>query len=54
MQEAETCLIMTDDRNLTSHTYIEAVADAIYGKLPSYLDVMNSLLGKIQAQVQQD
>jgi nucleotidyltransferase substrate binding protein (TIGR01987 family) len=47
-EEAETCLVMTDDRNLTSHTYIEAVAEAIYGKLPLYLDVMSKLLSNIQ------
>ncbi len=53
VREAETCLIMTDDRNLTSHTYIEAVAEAIYGKLPSYLEVMNRLLASIRARVEQ-
>ncbi|MEE9618338.1 MAG: HI0074 family nucleotidyltransferase substrate-binding subunit [Anaerolineae bacterium] len=53
VQEAETCLVMTDDRNLTSHTYIEAVAEAIYGKIPSYLDVMNSLLANIQVCIEQ-
>lgn len=52
VQEAETCLIMADDRNLTSHTYIEAVAEAIYKKLPSYLEVMNSLLANIQARIE--
>ena len=54
VDQAETCLVMTDDRNLTSHTYIEAVAEAIYKKLPSYLKVMNSLLASIQAQVEQE
>ena len=53
VQEAETCLVMTDDRNLTSHTYIEAGAEAIYGKIPSYLDVMNSLLANIQVHIEQ-
>jgi nucleotidyltransferase substrate binding protein (TIGR01987 family) len=52
VQEVETCLIMTDDRNLTSHTYIEAIAQAIYGKLPSYLGVMNSLLANIGARIE--
>ncbi len=47
VEEAETCLVMTDDRNLTSHTYIEAVAEAIYRKLPSYLAVMRTLLTNI-------
>jgi len=48
VEETETCLVMTDDRNLTSHTYIEAVAEAIYRKLPSYLTVMRTLLANIQ------
>ncbi len=34
VEETERCLEMTDDRNLTSHTYIEAIAVAIFGKLP--------------------
>ncbi len=50
VEETETCLVMTDDRNLTSHTYIEAVAEAIYRKLPSYLTVMHTLLANIQAR----
>ena len=51
VEETETCLVMTDDRNLTSHTYIEAIADAIYRKLPSYLVVMNKLLATIRARI---
>ena len=52
VEETETCLVMTDDRNLTSHTYIEAVAEAIYRKLPSYLAVMRTLLANIQARTE--
>ena len=52
VKETETCLTMTDDRNLTSHTYIKAVAEAIYGKLPSYLEVMNRLLANIRKQIE--
>jgi len=51
VDETETCLVMTDDRNLTSHTYIEAVAEAIYRKLPSYLTVMRTLAANIQARI---
>jgi nucleotidyltransferase substrate binding protein (TIGR01987 family) len=47
-----TCLVMTDDRNLTSHTYIEAVAEAIYSKLPAYRDVMERLLAGVQAHIE--
>lgn len=52
LEETETCLVMTDDRNLTSHTYIEAVAEAIYRKLPSYLTVMHTLLANILARTE--
>jgi nucleotidyltransferase substrate binding protein (TIGR01987 family) len=51
--ETETCLIMTDDRNLTSHTYLEPVAEAIYQKLPGYLEVMQHLLTNIQAHAEE-
>ncbi len=45
--ETETCLKMTDDRNLTSHTYLENIAEAIYGNLPAYLAVMEKLVANI-------
>jgi len=48
VRETETCLKMTDDRNLTSHTYLEPVAEAIYSKLPAYLEVMKRLVDSIQ------
>ncbi|HEY3283353.1 MAG TPA: HI0074 family nucleotidyltransferase substrate-binding subunit [Armatimonadota bacterium] len=46
--QAEVMLKMTDDRNLTSHTYIEAVAEAIYQRLPRYSDTMSVLVTAIQ------
>ena len=52
VEETEACLVMTDDRNLTSHTYIEAVAEAIYRKLPTYLAVMRMLLANVQSQTE--
>jgi len=52
VKETETCLEMTDDRNLTSHTYIEAIAEEIYGRLPSHLTVMNKLLANIQERIE--
>jgi nucleotidyltransferase substrate binding protein (TIGR01987 family) len=52
VEETEACLVMTDDRNLTSHTYIEAVAETIYRKLPSHLAVMRTLLANIQARTE--
>ncbi len=48
LEQTEICLTMTDDRNLTSHTYIEAIAQAIYQKLPAYYQVMQELFDKIQ------
>ena len=48
VEETEICLVMADDRNLTSHTYIEAIANSIYRKLPSYLATMKTLLKSIQ------
>ncbi len=39
---------MTDDRNLTSHTYIEEIAKTIYQKLPIYYQIMRELFDKIQ------
>ncbi len=51
VEETETCLVMADDRNLTSHTYIEAIANSIYHNLPSYLATMKILLKKIQGRL---
>jgi hypothetical protein len=50
-EEVEACLVMTDDRNLTAYTYIEAVAEQIYRRLPKYLVVMKKLIDGITAQV---
>lgn len=46
LDEGETvgALEMVDDRNLTSHTYHEEVAEAIYRKLPLYASLMEKLL----------
>ena len=51
-EESETCLIMTDDRNLTSHTYLEALAASIFAKLPAYLTVMQSLAKQIATRIE--
>lgn len=50
-EEAETCLEMTNDRNLTEHTYVEQIAEAIFQKLPAYLIMMQTLLADIQARI---
>ncbi|MCW5970269.1 MAG: HI0074 family nucleotidyltransferase substrate-binding subunit [Blastocatellales bacterium] len=50
LEDAEACLEMTDDRNLTAHTYVEAVAVRIHERLPKYLAVMSALLAAVDAQ----
>lgn len=40
---------LTDDRNLTAHTYNEKVAKEIYAKLPKALELFNSFLNKVQS-----
>ncbi|MEJ5166607.1 MAG: HI0074 family nucleotidyltransferase substrate-binding subunit [Thermoanaerobaculia bacterium] len=48
-EEQTTMLIeMTDDRNLTSHTYIEKIAENIYSKISTYVNLMEFILGKIK------
>lgn len=43
-EEAVRFLQMTDDRNMTSHTYKEEVARMIYGKLKEYSALMDRLI----------
>jgi nucleotidyltransferase substrate binding protein (TIGR01987 family) len=50
VEETEICLAMTDDRNLTAHTYIEAIAVAIHRKLPEYQRVMRNLLDAVRTR----
>jgi nucleotidyltransferase substrate binding protein (TIGR01987 family) len=49
LSETETIdfLEMTDDRNLTSHTYKEEVSQTIYARLPKYVRIMDTLLERI-------
>ncbi len=44
--EAELCLEMVDDRNLTSHTYEEDLAAAIADRIVSYEPVLAKLAAK--------
>jgi hypothetical protein len=41
-------LEMTDDRNMTSHTYKEEVAQIIYGKLKNYSKLMEDVIGRFE------
>ncbi len=47
-EEAKKLLRMIDDRNLTSHTYHEEVAEEIFYNLKDYLDVMKKVLKRLQ------
>ncbi len=41
-------LIMTDDRNLTVHTYNEALAIEIYNRIKPYASLMRDWLNKLE------
>ena len=47
-EQTMNCLEMTDDRNLTSHTYIEEVAEQIYKKVKDYCKLMDSIFDLVQ------
>ncbi len=48
VEEVELALVMTDDRNLTTHTYVEELAQQIFEKLPEYYRLMNKILSQIK------
>jgi len=45
-EQVEQALVMTDDRNLTSHTYIEAIAVQVYSRIASYATLMKAVVDK--------
>jgi nucleotidyltransferase substrate binding protein (TIGR01987 family) len=45
-EETVKCLEMTDDRNMTAHTYKEEVSQIIFGKLPEYYKLLVRQLSK--------
>lgn len=47
-QEAEECLKMLRSRNLTAHTYMEVIAQDLYGKLGAYHRLMALLVDRIR------
>jgi len=47
-EQTITCLEMADDRNLTSHAYIEEVAEQIYRKLESHTKLMDDIFNLIK------
>ena len=40
-------LQMLDDRNLTSHTYVEKLAESIAARIPSYSTVMQNVMNQL-------
>ncbi|MEO1859106.1 MAG: nucleotidyltransferase substrate binding protein [Verrucomicrobiales bacterium] len=42
---------MTDDRNLTVHTYNEALAEAIFRHLPDYARIMDRWLSAMEKKI---
>jgi nucleotidyltransferase substrate binding protein (TIGR01987 family) len=49
--ETQQALAMTDDRNLTSHTYNESLAMAIYSKVRGYQSLMWEWVKKLEARI---
>ena len=47
LEDTESAIQMTDDRNLTSHTYVEAVAQKIFLRLPTYAKLLRRILNAI-------
>ncbi len=46
-EETELALKLVDDRNMTTHTYIEAVAIKISKNIPEYCEIMRKIYNKI-------
>jgi len=47
-EEVFNCLEMTDQRNLTSHTYKECVSEIIYETIPENTQLIRKLLDKLK------
>jgi len=54
ISDEQTWLLMLEDRNQTSHTYDEELADKIYKNLYSYYPVMQQTYDKLKKAYQQD
>lgn len=46
--ETEIALEMIDDRNLTTHTYHEEIAQKLFTQLPRYTELMKKILGNLK------
>ena len=47
-----TCLEMTDDRNLTAHTYIENLAEIMYKKIESHCKLMEDIFNLVKKGIE--
>lgn len=50
LENEATWLKMLDDRNLTSHTYREALAREIYSRIPTHHAAMREVVQKLRAK----
>jgi len=48
-EEAEESLKMIDDRNMTSHIYVEEIAEHLAAKIPSYYMLMHNVAARLVA-----
>jgi nucleotidyltransferase substrate binding protein (TIGR01987 family) len=46
-EETRSALAMVDHRNLTAHTYNEALADEIYSAIPGYRTLLRAWIGRM-------
>ncbi|MFZ2226214.1 MAG: HI0074 family nucleotidyltransferase substrate-binding subunit [Candidatus Moraniibacteriota bacterium] len=47
-ENIEQCMAMTDDRNLSVHTYSEKMANELYARLVQYWQIADLIAGKIK------
>jgi len=47
-QEGEKILDMVQDRNLTSHTYLEEIAEQLAEKMPKYCTTMQAIIKRLE------
>ncbi|MHB8416464.1 MAG: hypothetical protein ACYDCL_00200 [Myxococcales bacterium] len=52
--EAAGALTLADDRNLTVHTYLEDVAQAIFGRLPGHVGILRAWLARMEEGIGPD
>lgn len=51
-EEMDRLMAMYEDRNRTSHTYEEEIAESIMDNIPSYLATMKAILKNLDQQMQ--